>query len=177
MAGAPRLVPRDRTALPSLGTVPPAAPFLLDTNVFVNALAGRGPAVLRAMLADLPDAFVAAPTVAELSWTRGRLDPGHPQTAAALRAVDGALARIDPVKVLVPTADQWRLAGERAGAAVRALAGPQRSFRAAAERHEMLNDALTAIVAADAGLEVVTKDSDFDILQQLDPALKVLFYD
>ena len=41
----------------------------------------------------------------------------------------------------------------------------------------MLNDALSALVAAEAGLELVTADADFDILQQLDRRLKVLFYD
>jgi predicted nucleic acid-binding protein len=40
---------------------------LLDTNVFINALAGRGPAVLRLLLEAAPRLFVAAPARAELA--------------------------------------------------------------------------------------------------------------
>lgn len=167
---------RDRAELPMLGATSPHGPLLLDTNVFVNALTGRGPRILQALLINLPQSFVSAATVAELSWTRGRLDPDHPQTAKVVTTINEALARIDPAKILTPTADQWRLAGERAGAAVRAVAGGTRSFKIAAERHEMLNDALTAAVASDAAVGIVTQDADFDLLMQIDPALNVLFY-
>jgi hypothetical protein len=56
------------------------------------------------------------------------------------------------------------------------VAGGTRSFKIAAERHEMLNDALTAVVASDAAIGIVTQDADFDLLMQIDPALNVLFY-
>jgi predicted nucleic acid-binding protein len=167
---------RDRAQLPVLGTISPQGPFLLDTNVFLNALTGRGPRVLQALLVNLPQSFVSAATVAELSWTRGRLDPDHPQTAKVIATVGETLARIDPNKVLTPTVDQWRLAGERAGIAVRGVAGGTRSFKIAAERHEMLNDALTAVVASDAAVTIVTQDADFDLFMQVDPNLRVLFY-
>lgn len=159
-----------------LGTGSPGGPLLLDTNVFINSLTGRGPPNLQALLVDLPQSFVSSATVAELSWARGRLDPEHPQTSKVLATIDETLARVDPAKILTPTAVQWRLAGERAGKAVRSLAGGMRSFKIAAERHEMLNDALTAVVASDAGVVIVTQDADFDILAQIDPALGVLFY-
>jgi hypothetical protein len=45
------------------------------------------------------------------------------------------------------------------------------------DRVELISDALTAIVAAKAGLTVVTEDADFDVLAQLVPGLHVLFYD
>jgi len=41
---------------------------LLDTNVFINALAGRAPAVLQELLEAVPRLFLAAPTRAELAW-------------------------------------------------------------------------------------------------------------
>jgi predicted nucleic acid-binding protein len=41
----------------------------------------------------------------------------------------------------------------------------------------MLNDALTAVLAGDAGFEIVTQDGDFDLFMRIDPALKVIFYD
>src|ERR1700722_2697268 len=87
---------------PLLGQTVPDGPVLLDTNVFINALTGRGPAVLRQMLQVLPRFFVAAPTRAELSWVAGRLDPTHPGTARVLAETEGVQARIDPVMVLMP---------------------------------------------------------------------------
>lgn len=168
---------RDRADLPMLGTAAPSGPVLLDTNVFINALAGRGPAMLQALLGNLPQSFVSAVTAAELSWIKGRLDPQHPQTASVVAKAEAALGQIDPAKFLTPDAGQWRTAGERAGAAMRALAGEVRKLRHAAGRHELLHDALTAAVASAASLTVVTEDRDFDLLMQLDPTLKVLFYD
>ena len=97
--------------------------MLIDTNVFINALTGRGPAVLRSLLENLPRAFVAAPTLAELAWVRGRLNPDHPGTQRVLTMTAAALSRIDPAKVLVPAESDWRLAGELAGAAARMIAG------------------------------------------------------
>lgn len=174
---APVLRHRDRATLPLLGAAGPSGPVLLDTNVFINALTGRGPEVLKTLLANLPQSFVSAPTFAELSWTKGRLDPDHPGTAKIVMSIEQTIAQIDAGKILTPTADHWKLAGELAGAAVRAVAGEVRTFKNAADRHEMLNDALTAIVAADAGVTVITHDGDFDLFMQLNPALNVLFYE
>ena len=150
---------------------------LLDTNVFINALAGRGPPELRMLLADLPEAFVSGPTIAELNWPKGRLDPAHPNTGRVLLRLDQTLARIDPAKVLTPSPGQWARAGELAGEAARGVAGGTRSIRTAFDRIELVNDAATAVVALDRGLTVVTQDGDFDLFLQRAPGLRVLFYD
>ena len=42
---------------------------------------------------------------------------------------------------------------------------------------ELISDALTAVLAHQAGFTVVTEDADFDVLAQLIPGLDVLFYD
>jgi len=168
---------RDRVALPKLGDAVPHGPILLDTNVFINALAGRGPPVLRALLDAVPRAFVSAPTRAELVWVRGRLDPDHPGTRRVLDTYEAVLARIDPAKVLVPTDADWLLAGEVAGHAARVVAGGGGKIATAFDRVELISDALTAIVAVKAGFTVITEDSDFDLLSQLVPGLDVLFYD
>ncbi len=65
------LIRRPRAALPKLGDAVPHGPVLLDANVFINALAGRGPTVLGALLEAVPRLFVAAPARAELAWIRG----------------------------------------------------------------------------------------------------------
>jgi len=174
--GPAKLVPRDRAALPKLGQAVPLGPVLLDTNVFINALTGRGPTVLRELLEALPRLFVAAPTRAELAWVRGRLDPSHPGTARVLTMYEGLSARIDPVKVLIPGDADWVAAGELAGRATRAVAGGSRRATAS-DRAELISDALIAVLAHGAGFTVVTGDADFDVLAQLTPGLQVLFYD
>lgn len=150
---------------------------MLDTNVFINALAGRGPPVLRALLENLPRLFVAAPTRAELAWVRGRLDSDHPGTSRVLSEYEGLLSRINPAKVLVPADADWLAAGELAGRAARAVAGGGRKIATAFDRVELVSDALTAILARAAGFTVVTEDADFDVLMQIAPGLDVLFYD
>lgn len=152
-------------------------PVLLDTNVFINALAGRGPAILRELLEFLPRLFVAAPTRAELAWVRGRLDSNHPGTALVLDTYDALLSRIVSAKVLVPADADWLAAGELAGHAARIVAGGGGRIATAFDRVELISDALTAVLARQAGLTVITEDRDFDVLAQLAPGLHVLFYD
>ena len=171
------MVRRERSVLSKLGTAVPRGPVLLDTNVFINALAGRGPTVLRDLLEALPRLFVAAPTRAELAWVRGRLDPDHPGTARVLGTYGALLSRIDPAKVLIPTDADWLAAGELAGRAARMVAGGGGRIATAFDRVELISDALTAILAGEAGFTVVTEDRDFDVLAQLIPGLQVLFYD
>ncbi len=168
---------RDRACLPKLGGKFPDGPFLLDTNVVINALAGRGPTVLRDMLEIVARMFVAAPTRAELAWVRGRLNPDHSGTKRVLVLYEDVLSRIDPAKVLVPNDADWLAAGALAGQVARALAGGGGRVATAFDRVELISDALIAILARQADFTIVTEDGDFDILGQLLPGLKVLFYD
>lgn len=170
-------MPRPSAALPMLGDTAPDGPVLLDTNVFINALTGRGHPVLRQMLQVLPRFFVAAPTRAELSWLAGRLDPAHPGTARVLVATEGVQSHIDPVMVLVPDDADWRAAGQRAGAVARGFAAGGRRIATAFDRVELIHDALTAVLAARAGCTVVTADRDFVAFARLDAKLRVMFYD
>jgi predicted nucleic acid-binding protein len=166
---------RPRDALNWLESCIIEAPVLLDTNVILNGMARREPPELTALLDSLPEAFVSGPVIAELTWARGRLDPAHPNTANVLAVYDQVLRRIDPAKVLTPDAAEWAQAGEFAGATARALAGAGARMPADG-RMELMNDAVTAVVALRAGATIVTADTDFDLLQQLSPTLKVVFY-
>jgi predicted nucleic acid-binding protein len=163
-------------ALPQLGRLVPRGQVVLDTNVFINALAGRGPAVLRALLDALPRVSIAAPTRAELAWVRGRLDPDHPGTARVVATYEALLLRVDAAKVLVPTDADWLAAGELAGHAARMIAGGGGKIATAFDRVELISDAIIAILAANAELTIITEDADFDVLVQLLPSLSVLFY-
>lgn len=159
-----------------LGVTIPSGELLLDTNVFINALTARGPAILSKLLEEVPRAFVAATILAELSWMHGRLDPSHPNTTRVLAEQTMLLARIEPEKVLVPTETDWRAAGELAGQAARARAGSGGPAVIAVDRFELIGDALTAIVAARGGYTIIAEDRDFDLLAQLNPRLRVIFY-
>jgi predicted nucleic acid-binding protein len=173
----PDPVRRDRSALPKLGDAIPQGPVVLDTNVFINALTGRGPPMLRVLLEILPRLFVAAPTQAELAWLRGRLDPAHLGTGRVLATFEALLSRIDPAKVLVPDDNDWLAAGALAGHAARIMLGGGRKTGTAFDRVELISDALIAIVAGKSGFTIVTEDADFDVLAQLVPSLQVLLYD
>lgn len=155
----------------------PSGPVLLDTNVFIHALTGRGPPILRALLASTTHAYVAAPTRAELSWLTGRLDPAHPGIGRVIAAVRDVLASIHPAKVLLPTDADWLAAGALAGHAARAIAGGGRSVMSATGRQELISDALTSVLAQAGGFTIITEDADFDLLARLIPGLSVLFYD
>ena len=163
--------------LPLLGEVAPDGPVLLDTNVFINALTGRGPVVLRQMLQVLSRFFVAAPLRAELAWLTGRLDPTHPDTARILALTEGVQNRINPVMVLLPDDSDWRAAGRNAGTVARGYAGGGRRIATAFDRVELINDALTAVLAARSGCTVITEDRDFAVFARLDSRLRVVFYD
>ncbi len=163
--------------LPKLGSSVPPGRLLLDTNVFIHALAKRGPPMLRDLLASLSNVAVAAPTRAELAWVLGRLDPGHPGTADVLTKYKTLIAQIRPSNVLVPTDADWLAAGELAGRAARAMAGGGRKIATAFDRVELISDALMAMLARAGGFTVVTEDADFDVLRQLVQGLDVLFYD
>jgi len=159
-----------------LGVAIPSGELLLDTNVFINALTARGPAILSTLLEEVPRTFVAATTLAELSWMQGRLYPSHPNTTRVLAEQAMLLARIEPEKVLVPTETDWRAAGELAGQVARARAGSGGPAVIAVDRFELIGDALTAIVAVRVGCTIITEDRDFDLLAQLNPRLRVIFY-
>ena len=154
----------------------PSGPIVLDTNVFINALAKRGPPVLAHLLAAVPRLFVAAPTRAELSWVHGRLDPAHPDTKRVLGKFHDLMRMIDPEKVLVPEDEDWVAAGSLAGSAARAMAGGGKKIATAFDRLELIGDALIATMAAQGGFTVVTEDQDYRTLAALIPDLRVCFY-
>jgi predicted nucleic acid-binding protein len=159
-----------------LGTAALSGPVLLDTNVFIAALAGRGPPELAILLKNLPQAYVSGAVLSELAWTRGRLDPQHRDTAKVSKKYDAALAQIDTNRMLVPDADEWLRAGELAGTAARAIAGGGQSIKTAFDQMELLNDATTAKVAMRAGVTVITSDRHFHLFMQIETKLSAVFY-
>jgi len=165
------LTPRAMTQLEFLGrSGNERSKLLYDTTVYIDILQDRfprdGELSLRAA-----DAWHSTVTEAELAALCGLLDHAHPDTRALLERVVAAIDRRAPHRTIAPDRETWRLAGVLAGT----LARLQQYGRA--EHRRALNDALILASARKYGLTVLTRNVlDFDLLQQLDPSTRVLFY-
>jgi predicted nucleic acid-binding protein len=166
-----RLAYRPPSALPFVeAAMPPARNLLLDTTVYVHAGEGR--------LAPPTQAFVAASQahhcivcLGELALALGYLDPRHPGTPAASSYLADVLRRAPPHRIVAPDDD----ACIEASIATGILSRTQNV--AAANRRRLLNDALIGATALKNGLVVLTANvADFDLLSQLQPATRVLYY-
>lgn len=166
-----RLAYRPPSALPFVNSgTPPARNLLLDTTVYIHAGEGR--------LAPPTQAFLAASQahhcivcLGELALALGYLDPRHRGTPAASSYLADILRRTPPHRIVSPDDD----ACIEAGIATGILSRTQNV--AAADRRRLLNDALVAATALKHGLVVLTANiADFDLLSQLQPATRVLYY-
>ena len=166
-----RLTQRDRRDLPFLAQVAPAYPkLLLDTTVYIDALQGRleeqAEIALRA-----GSLWHCTVTEAELAALSGLLDPLVPGTQEAVKQVAASIEQRPAHRILNPDRDVWREAGVLAGLLAR-LQGYGRR-----ERRKALNDALIFLTAAKNGCAVLTRNlADFDLLMQLDPRGRAIFY-
>jgi predicted nucleic acid-binding protein len=166
-----RLTRRSAAELPflhSLTDVP--RKLLYDTTVYIDVLQDRFPKdwqfVLRAA-----DAWHSPVTEMELAVSCEALHPGDPRTAAVIEAIAEDLKQRPDHKTIAPDLEIWREAGVLTGVLAR-LQGYSVS-----DRNRMLSDALLFCTARKYGLTVLSRNlRDFDLLQQLDPSGRVLFY-
>jgi predicted nucleic acid-binding protein len=146
------------------------ARLLYDTTVYIDILQERFPVdaelVLRAA-----EAWHSTVTGAELASLCGQLDPGHSGTRAVIEQIAAIIGRRPAHRTITPDRQIWLDAGVLAGTLGRLQQyGP-------ADRRRVLNDALLFSTARKHGLTVLTRNfGDFDLLQQIDPAGRVLFY-
>lgn len=144
--------------------------LLYDTTVYIDVLQDRFPQsgenALRAA-----EAWHSPVTEAELAAAIGLLDPRHPGTRSIIVEIAKVIERRPAYRTLVPDAEVWREAGILSGILARLQGyGKERRLR-------VLNDALIFASARKQGCAVLTRNiADFDLLQQLDPAGRVLFY-
>jgi predicted nucleic acid-binding protein len=166
-----QLNPRPRASLAFIDTVAELPSKLLyDTTVYIDCLQGRFPhndeLVLRAS-----DAWHSTVTEAELAAVCGLLDPSHPQTQTVVRQISAVVEKRPHHRTLAPDRHIWREAGILTGL----LARLQKYSKA--DHRRALNDALLFSTARKYRLTVLTRNiNDFDLLQQLDPSGRVLFY-
>lgn len=144
--------------------------LLYDTTVYIDILQNRFPQDGEAML-RAAEAWHSPVTESELAATCGLLDPAHPGTRQVIEEITQIIERRPIYRTITPDSDIWREAGILSGtiARVQGLAKDQ--------RRRILNDALLFASARKYGCAVLTRNViDFDLLQQLDPSGRVLFY-
>jgi predicted nucleic acid-binding protein len=146
------------------------AKLLYDTTVYIDILQNRFPRQGELMLRAV-DAWHSPVTEAELAAACGLLNPAHAQTHGVIQEIAAVLDRRPIQRTITPDRDTWREAGILSGMMTR-LQGLNKD-----QRLRTLNDALLYVTARRHGCTVLTRNlSDFDLLQQLDPSGRVLFY-
>jgi predicted nucleic acid-binding protein len=144
--------------------------LLLDSTVYIDELQGRLPGDAETLL-RAATLWHSPVTAAELAVGIGHLDPRHAKTKSAVAAIAQSIERRPVHRTLSPDSAIWVEAGLAAGILAR------RQSHAAADRARLLNDALLLFTAAKHGCTLLTRNTrDFDLLLQIAPAGRVLFY-
>lgn len=161
---------RPEADLDFLGGANRSAKLLYDTTVYIDILQNRFPRDGELML-RAAEAWHSPVTESELAATCGLLDPAHPGTRQIIEELTEIIERRPAYRTITPDSDIWREAGILSGTVAR-LQGITRD-----QRRRILNDALLFANARKYGCAVLTRNmADFDLLQQLDPSGRVLFY-
>jgi predicted nucleic acid-binding protein len=144
--------------------------LLLDTCVYIDQLQNRSPQVLDDLIAQRQ---VNHSTVAiqELMHSVGALHPSHRRTADAIAAIGKQIKAMPPHRIFAPDTEVLGRAALLSGILCR-IQGYDRDGKLRA-----LQDCVLFLQAQKLGLVVLTANiRDFDILLQLIPAGRVLFY-
>lgn len=161
---------RTDAQLDFIGTAEIPSKLLYDTTVYIDTLRGRFPEAGRSVLRTL-NPWHSPVTEAELAVLAGSLDPSHPNTRKAIDQIAISVSQRALQRTIIPDAIAWREAGILSGTLAR-LQGYDKG-----QRRRLLNDALLFVTARRNGCTVLTRNiGDFDFMQQLDPAGRVLFY-
>jgi predicted nucleic acid-binding protein len=145
-------------------------PVLLDTCVYVDGGKRQLPRGAQRLVAG-SHLFHSSACIAELTYMLGRLDPAHPTTPQAHRLMRDILAEIRPYRTVAPSRAAYVEAGIITGTLARTQGlGPP-------DRRKLMLDVLIFLTARELGCPVLTANStDFDLIQQLAPQGKVLYY-
>ena len=165
------LARRPDEALPFAGPQDLAGrPLLLDTCVYIDQMQGRATASLEQMVMAR-QVNHSSLAVQELMHTVGRLDPADRRTAAAVAAIRAQVEAMPDHRIFTPDLEVLGRAALLAGLLTRTQGyGREARLRA-------LQDAVLYLQARKSGFTVLTRNlADFDLMLQLMPAGRVLFY-
>jgi len=144
--------------------------LLLDTCVYIDQMQNRSPPVLDELIAQRQ---VNHSTVAiqELMHSIGALNPSDPRTQAVIAEIGKQIKAMPPHRVFAPEIDVLGRAALLSGILCR-LQGYARDAKLRA-----LQDCVLFLQAQKLGLVALTANvSDYDILLQLLPGGRALFY-
>lgn len=152
-------------------STPIAGPeILLDTTVYIDVLQGRAPNELKGLLGARVNNHSAV-ALGELVAVYGTLNPSDSRTASVLASYDKIVAGIRSHRLSAPSVSAIAQAGILSGMLARLKSLPKE------KRPALFNDAVIFLQALEDGRTVVTRNiGDFDMLQQLVPSGRVLFY-
>jgi predicted nucleic acid-binding protein len=163
--------PRSKAQLDYFDQVTTIPKLLYDTTVYIDLLQDRFPRSAVNIL-KASDSWHSTVTEAELIALCGMLHPSHPDTPHVIVAVLASVESRKDHRILSPDRETWVAAGLLSATLARL------QQRSQTDRIRLLNDALLLETARKYGLSLLTRNiKDFDLLQQLEPSAKVLFYD
>jgi hypothetical protein len=144
--------------------------LLLDTCVYIDQMQGRTPDFLEVLIANRHTNHSSV-AIQELMHTIGVLDPEDGRTGAVIDAIRTLILSMPAHRTFVPDADVLGRAALLSGMICR--------LQSYAGDHKLraLLDCVLFLQAQKLGFSVLTANvADFDILLQLLPAGRVLFY-
>jgi predicted nucleic acid-binding protein len=146
------------------------AKLLYDTTVYIDVLRDQFPMTGQLMLRAV-EAWHSPVTEAELISAVGLLEPHHSRTRPVIDKIAAVIDQRPMQRTIVPDVIVWREASILSGILAR-LQGFDKG-----QRRRLVNDALLFVTARRHGCTLLTRNvSDFDLMQQLEPAGRVLFY-
>ena len=144
--------------------------LLLDTCVYIDQIRMKTPEAVDILL-ERGIVFHSTVALQELAHSLGVLDPRDARTAGAAIEVRARLRMMGHHRLFIPDADVLGRAALLAGLVCR-LQGYARD-----DRLRALHDCVLFVQALKHGLTVLTANvGDFDVLAQLEPRGRVLFY-
>jgi len=159
----------ERTFVADVG--PGDGPFLLDTCLYLDGGRRTLPREAARLLLAPSQLFHSAVSVAELSYTLGRLDPADPRTKRNLPFIRDTLARIREDRTVAPDGAVYAGSGVLLGTMTRTQS------LADADRRKLFLDCLILMSARKFGLRLLTANADhFDLLHQIVHDAKVAYY-
>lgn len=144
--------------------------LLLDTSVYIDQMQGRSPKILDDLIAQR-QVNHSAVAIQELMHTVGVLDRSVARTAGVIDVIGRQIRAMPPHRIFAPDIEVLGRAALLSGILCR-LQGYDKDGKLRA-----LQDCVLFLQAQKLGLVVLTANvADYDILLQLIPAGRVLFY-